>query len=68
MKRKIMMLKDPEGKVLATFDPTPNPIAHVRPAEEDLKELKLKIEESEVEENYEFELPQFYKKYEVKRK
>lgn len=63
MKKRVNVLKDREGRIVATFDPTPNPFAKIEPVVE--KEFEL-VREVEVPEDFEFNLKVFYEKIEEK--
>jgi len=62
---RVKALRDAKGRIVATVDPTPNPLVQVEPVVEDGK-----IEEIEAPQDYEFSLQPFYKKLEkpVKKK
>ena len=57
------MIKDRDGRIVATFDPTPNPLAKIEPVLE--KEFEL-VHGVEVPEDFEFNLKVFYGKIEEK--
>lgn len=62
---QIKVVRDQKGKVLATFDATPNPLVTVEPVEDE--EQKLRLEEIKAPRNYEYRLADFYEEIERKR-
>jgi len=62
MKRKLKIISDSEGKTLATYDPTPNPLIMVKVAEEEIEEKKRMVKEFEIDEYYEHDVPKLYEK------
>jgi hypothetical protein len=57
---RVKVLRDRNDRILATVDPTPNPLVQVEPSVTEGE----KLEEAMAPEHYEFDLQPFYKKLE----
>jgi len=62
---RVKVVRDTEGKVLATIDVTPNPLVTIEPVEDEKQ--KIRLEEMDAPKNYEYRLTDFYKEIQRKR-